>query len=208
MEEKTLLSVSVLLMFSSLAALIFWAGPNLADWGRTRTILTSSGIALLGLAGSIYAFLITEHIDQRTLFETRIESAQKLSAPGTYIMHRETFDIEHPGTAHKIMLAPKLGFAEEAETTFNLQIKLMNGSNPLLISETLQFEPVLINKTDRNGARYDYSVYEEVYLEFIPPALGQVTLEIEYLFGQTPDFYIWVEDPLKTDGKRNPALRN
>jgi len=207
MNEALILSVFILLMTLGLAWLVYWSGPRLAGWGLGRTRLTAGGFALGGVIASIFAYSVTTAIDRSTLFETRFKGNGGTRQGDPVVTRSASFTVEHPGNAHTLMLSPRKPFAEQADFAITVKLRLWERRNRPLIDTQTTFEPQQRVSTDRNGHRAVYWEWDAATFDFTPLDHGLHYLEVDFVNVDTPDFYLRIEDPLKTDGQRNPALR-
>ncbi len=207
MSEALVLSVFILLMTLGLAWLVYWSGPRFAAWGEPRTRLTAGGFALGGVIASFFAYSVTTAIDRSTLFETRFKGNGGTRQGDPVVTRSASFAVEHPGNAHTLMLSPRKPFAQLADFAITIHLRLWERRDQPLIDTHLTFEPQQRVSTDRNGYRHVYWEWDSVTYDFKPPEQGLHYLEVDFLNVDTPDFYLRIEDPLKTDGQRNPALR-
>lgn len=208
MDEKTFLSLFIVLMFAALAGLVYWAGPSLAGWSRRRAQFTSGGFVLLGISASVFAYLVTAEMDRVTLFEAKVKGNPETQVGDPVVIRQLQFNVEHPDVTHTLMLHPRREFAEMANYTVKLNVRLWAEPSALYLDTPAVFEPEQRSSNNSSGTRHTYYEWDAIRYEFTPTQSGSHSLELGLLTINTPDVFVRIEDPQKTDGKRDPSLRD
>ncbi len=206
--ETIAVNLFVLLVFLTLAVLVYWAGPRYGGWSKKRTYVTSGAFVLMALLGSGYSFWVTAELERITLFEARVQGNLGALEGSPVITRDVSFWVEHANSPHRLIVHPRLGMGEQATFTARLKVRLSTSMHRLLDAEAV-FEPQERRRHHDHDAGPAYSRYEweAASFEFIPKDIGDHRLEVDFLVADTPDVLIRVEDPLKTDGRRVPGLR-
>jgi hypothetical protein len=206
-EEAVLLSAFILLMSLSLAWLVHWSGPRFAGWSRRRARLTAGGFAIGGLIAAIFAYTTSTAIDSRTLFEARLKGNPETRDGDPVVTRALSFSVEHPHTRHSLGLSPRKAPGQGTIYPVTVNVRLWENADAKLIDTQHTFEPQERTSTDRHGRRLVYWEWDSADLDFTPTDYGLHYIEVDYLNVGTPDFYLRIEDPKKTDGRRDMSLR-
>jgi len=203
MSEAVILPIIILVVGLSVAGIVWITGPKYARWSRRRADITA-GLFVLGALLMAYFSHTTENSMARiTLKEAVLEGSLNLRA-GDPIPERELgFDIEHPGVEHNLSIYPRIGSFKSAAFVARAEAELLDPDGKALIQQTLEFQLRAI--TNRTG--FVRNVWRSHNLAFTPNGPGHYRLVIRPLVMDIPEFFIRIEDPMKTDGVRDAALR-
>jgi hypothetical protein len=139
-----------------------------------------------------------------TLFEELVENSGTASASRP-VSWRQSFEIDHPGFEHTLLVHPKLGFGLEATGPVYLAVKL-SSKKEVYVDETARFrpsEPDLLESLDPRGP--DRREWEAHQWTFTPQSQDPRTVALSILSADIAKVLVRVEDPEKRDGRRAPG---
>lgn len=157
-----------------------------------------------GLLGGVYAFVADWGLRRTTLFERLVEGSEATRAGEDAPVRTMTFDVEHPGVEHTLLVVPRPAFAEHAGGAVDLHVRLVPPEGEALLDVSHTFE-TRIDGAGAAGRGAHRRIWDSATWRFTPQVAGMHTLELTLLTVGVHEVHVRVEDPEKTDGVRAPG---
>lgn len=165
--------------------------------GRSNRLL-GVVFALGGLAAGWFIYSTDSTMRRQTLFEAMAEGSTGVAVGAEAPVRRLTFDVEHPGTEHTLMVAPSMPPPHSPGGPVDVETRLFDPQGKLLVEDARTYQV-------RGSGRNSRPDWEAASFPFTPAQAGTHTLELTLLTVDIPRVHLRVEDPLKTDGQRIPG---
>ena len=191
-------SLTFALGIAALVALTGW----FIDWGagrpggwsprKRRIARVISVLATIAVGGFVH------QTDVKLRGTTLFEVAGPWEENGARIW---TFEIEHPGVEHTLMIYPFTRGFDSAERPVTLRTRLGEKGGAVLIDRT--FTHVTTRRSGKNSSAL---TWVDVTYSFTPPRSGTHELIVGSVDGVLPvNLHLRIADPEKRDGKRAPG---
>ncbi|MBI3927388.1 MAG: hypothetical protein HY319_17755 [Armatimonadetes bacterium] len=193
----------VLMICLAIGVFLFGLGMGVLVWRNDpespRSRISAAAFVLGGALAGWYIYSTDAAMRRQTLFETMVEGSQGVTVGAEAPVRRMTFEVEHPGTEHTLLVAPYMPAPNSPTGGAEVEVRLLDPSSGMLVQDRRVYEV-------RSGGRGSRGNWEAAYFPFTPTRPGPHTLELTLLTVDVPNVHVRVEDPLNTDGERIPGF--
>ena len=192
---RTMLSLFISLVVTALLWSTGWAAVHFGrryDEPEAKLRAVGRGFFVAGLLAGAFTFVTDRSQRRVTLFE------EVFACPAGESRHIVEFDVQHPGEAHSILLAPKPESWRSASSTCDVEVRWTDAGGRLLLSDRVTLERI------RPSGRMAVGRWIWDYAEWtaVPSVSGAHRVEFQLSAPDAASVLLRVEDPLKTDGVR------